>query len=155
MATIDPSDRRATSRVRRALVELRPVCRWTSGTWTELRLGWNELQNLPGHVRMLSNFQLERLASDAPDRGEVDPQHHRVDHEPDQHGDREVHVADLEPAQPLHQSGAEPPDGDARDDAEHHPDRQIALEDAEAFRRRGGRHRTRRRPVSPFMRKAG
>ena len=56
MATVDPSDKRATSRVRHALAELRPVCRWTSGTWTELRLGWNELQNLPGHVRMLSNF---------------------------------------------------------------------------------------------------
>jgi len=34
-----------------------PVCRWTSGRWDELDdLPWNELQNVPRHIRMLSSF---------------------------------------------------------------------------------------------------
>lgn len=56
MATVDPADKRAAGRVRHSLAQLRPVCRWTSGTWTDLRLAWNEVQNVPGHVRMLSNY---------------------------------------------------------------------------------------------------
>jgi DGQHR domain-containing protein len=33
-----------------------PVCRWTSGTWDELGLKWNEIQSVPRHINMLSNF---------------------------------------------------------------------------------------------------
>jgi len=34
-----------------------PHCRWTSGTWEEMGgLGWNELQNVPRHIRLLSSF---------------------------------------------------------------------------------------------------
>ena len=33
-----------------------PVCRWTSGTWDELGLRWNEIQNVPRHIHMLSNL---------------------------------------------------------------------------------------------------
>jgi DGQHR domain-containing protein len=43
--------------VRRELERLRPFCRWTGGTWEELGgLRWNELQNVPAHTRMLSEF---------------------------------------------------------------------------------------------------
>ena len=31
-------------------------CRWTSGTWDESGLRWNELQNVPKHISWLSNF---------------------------------------------------------------------------------------------------
>jgi DGQHR domain-containing protein len=31
-------------------------CRWTSGTWEELALPWNEVQNTPRHISNLSNF---------------------------------------------------------------------------------------------------
>jgi len=31
-------------------------CRWTSGTWEELGLPWNEVQNTPRHISNLSNF---------------------------------------------------------------------------------------------------
>ena len=49
-------------------------------------------------------------AADAPDRREVDLQHHRVDHQPDQHGDRDVDLAapaQLHGAQPLHEGREE------------------------------------------------
>ena len=54
MKGIDAEDRRASSWVRRELRLLRPVCRWTSGTWEILNdLRWNEIQNVPTHVRAL------------------------------------------------------------------------------------------------------
>lgn len=59
MGSISPHDRRAPSRVKRDLMRLRPACRWTSGAWEELGgLRWNEIQNVPSHVRMLSNHLL-------------------------------------------------------------------------------------------------
>ena len=34
-----------------------PYCRWTSGVWEEMGgFGWNELQNVPRHIRLLSSF---------------------------------------------------------------------------------------------------
>lgn len=45
------------SHVERELKLVAPVCRWTSGSWTELGgLKWNELQNVPRHVSSLSNL---------------------------------------------------------------------------------------------------
>lgn len=42
--------------VKEELAPLHARCRWTSGVWEDLGgLRWNELQNLPGHLRMLSN----------------------------------------------------------------------------------------------------
>ena len=44
-------------RVMRELDKGRTVCRWTSGQWDDLNgMRWNELQNVPAHVRMLSNY---------------------------------------------------------------------------------------------------
>ncbi len=56
MASINPSDPHATTTVRRELARIHPFCRWTSGSWEEMGgLRWNEVQNVPSHVRMLSN----------------------------------------------------------------------------------------------------
>lgn len=34
-----------------------PHCRWTSGVWEDMGgLGWNDLQNVPRHIRLLSSF---------------------------------------------------------------------------------------------------
>jgi DGQHR domain-containing protein len=56
MNSIDPDSATARATVRRELARLRPVCHWTSGHWKELGgLAWNDLQNVPSHVRMLSN----------------------------------------------------------------------------------------------------
>jgi hypothetical protein len=57
MASINSADSHAPAAVRRELGRIRPACRWTSGIWEELGgLRWNEVQNVPSHVRMLSNF---------------------------------------------------------------------------------------------------
>ena len=41
----------------RELAKVAPHCHWTRGRWKELGdLAWNELQNVPRHVGMLSNL---------------------------------------------------------------------------------------------------
>ena len=43
------------------LVRMRDVCRWTEGHWEfgpDNRLKWNELQNVPRHIQLLSNYLL-------------------------------------------------------------------------------------------------
>jgi DGQHR domain-containing protein len=55
--------------VREELAPLVRHCHWTSGVWDELGgLRWNELQNLPSHLRMLSNH-VQRLHLEAQRRG--------------------------------------------------------------------------------------
>lgn len=57
MSSVDPRSPQALPQVRRELEVIVPVCRWTSGRWSELGdLPWNELQNVPRHIRMLSSF---------------------------------------------------------------------------------------------------
>jgi DGQHR domain-containing protein len=57
MASVDPTSPQAARQVRRELERIAPVCHWTQGSWVELGgLRWNELQNVPAHVRMLSNL---------------------------------------------------------------------------------------------------
>lgn len=55
MAAVDVERSGAPDRVRREIARVKPVCHWTSGTWSELGLKWNEIQNVPAHVRTLSN----------------------------------------------------------------------------------------------------
>ena len=56
MASVDASHPQASAVVRRELAKVRPICRWTSGAWEEMEgLRWNDVQNVPSHVRMLSN----------------------------------------------------------------------------------------------------
>ena len=57
MASINWAEPHAPAAVRHELARIRPACRWTAGNWEELGgLRWNELQNIPSHVRMLSNY---------------------------------------------------------------------------------------------------
>lgn len=59
MGSINIDDRNVGKRVREELAPLRAHCHWTSGVWDELGgIGWNELQNIPAHVRLLSNHIL-------------------------------------------------------------------------------------------------
>jgi DGQHR domain-containing protein len=56
MAAIDPSHAKATGVVRLELGRVRPICRWTGGVWDRVNgLRWNEIQNVPSHIRMLSD----------------------------------------------------------------------------------------------------
>ncbi len=57
MSTIDVHSRRARLIVVDGLSEIRPHCHWTSGSWSALGgLRWNEVQNLPTHIRRLAEF---------------------------------------------------------------------------------------------------
>ncbi len=57
MPGIDPIDPRATKKVEEELARVASLCRWTDGAWEELDgLAWNEIQNVPRHIRLLSNF---------------------------------------------------------------------------------------------------
>ena len=55
MKVINIKDPGVRAEVRRELKVLRPVCRWTAGTWEILDgMRWNAIQNVPSHVRALS-----------------------------------------------------------------------------------------------------
>ncbi len=41
--------------VRRALGQIAPNCRWTTGTWDGIGLDWNEIQSVPRHIRGLTD----------------------------------------------------------------------------------------------------
>jgi len=58
MASIDPSDPMASALARHELARIRPICHWTNGVWEGLSLRWSEVQNVPSHVRRLSNVVL-------------------------------------------------------------------------------------------------
>ena len=56
MATLDPHSEDAEKQVLADLQLVAPHCRWTDGTWGELDLKWNEVQNVPRHTNELSNY---------------------------------------------------------------------------------------------------
>lgn len=56
MTMANADDIRVKAKVKKDLIRLKPICHWTAGTWEDLGgMEWNEIQNLPGHIRMLSN----------------------------------------------------------------------------------------------------
>jgi DGQHR domain-containing protein len=57
MAGVNGRDPRAVEIVERELRRVAPVCRWTEGHWEDLNdLAWNDVQNVPRHIRILSNL---------------------------------------------------------------------------------------------------
>ena len=57
MSALDPRPRGASERLEHELAKVSPHCHWTRGRWKDLGdLAWNELQNVPRHVGMLSNL---------------------------------------------------------------------------------------------------
>lgn len=65
---VDLRGRDPVAAVERELARVAPLCRWTDGTWEDLGLPWNGLQNLSKHINALSNY-LVRAYMDA--RGTV------------------------------------------------------------------------------------
>lgn len=56
MSSIDPLDPKALAYVEEELQRIKPTCHWTSGRWDELGgLAWNEVQNVPRHISLLSS----------------------------------------------------------------------------------------------------
>ncbi|HZH78340.1 MAG TPA: DGQHR domain-containing protein DpdB [Archangium sp.] len=58
MGSVDIHGARAPQLVRAELARIKPLCHWTEGHWEELGLDWNEVQNTPQHLRLLSNVLL-------------------------------------------------------------------------------------------------
>lgn len=58
MGSIDLHGARAPQLVRAELARIKPLCHWTDGRWEEIDLDWNEVQNTPQHLRLLSNVLL-------------------------------------------------------------------------------------------------
>jgi DGQHR domain-containing protein len=57
MPTIDFKAKDAVGKAAREISLVGPSCHWTSGRWEDLGgLAWNELQNVPRHIRALSNL---------------------------------------------------------------------------------------------------
>ncbi len=56
MAGVDARGPKAADRAEREVRLVAPVCRWTAGEWEGLNdLPWDEVQNTPRHIRVLSN----------------------------------------------------------------------------------------------------
>ncbi len=56
MATIDVRQKSAAEDVLKDLALVAPYCRWTSGTWDELDMRWNDIQNVGRHTNLLSSY---------------------------------------------------------------------------------------------------
>jgi DGQHR domain-containing protein len=56
LAAVNPCHPEAAAQVRADLALVAPHCRWTTGTWGELAVRWNEIENVPKHINALSNF---------------------------------------------------------------------------------------------------
>ncbi len=56
MPVINISKSNAVSQVSRELKLIAPTCRWTKGRWEDIDgMKWNEIQNVPRHINILSN----------------------------------------------------------------------------------------------------
>jgi DGQHR domain-containing protein len=58
MAHVDLGRADSVAHTQHELDRISAMCRWTDGTWTELGLPWNELQNTPRHISALSNLMV-------------------------------------------------------------------------------------------------
>lgn len=56
MATVDVRQKAAADQVLKDLSLIAPYCHWTSGTWDELDMRWNDIQNLGRDMNKLSNY---------------------------------------------------------------------------------------------------
>jgi DGQHR domain-containing protein len=57
MGSIDVRGNAAVSDVQHELRSVVSICNWTGGRWRDLDdMAWNEIQNVPRHIRLLSNL---------------------------------------------------------------------------------------------------
>jgi DGQHR domain-containing protein len=57
MSHANPHDKKLAAYVKKELRPIVPLCHWTSGKWPELGgMQWNEIQNVPRHINLLSNY---------------------------------------------------------------------------------------------------
>lgn len=63
MSHIDPRSARAAEEAQAELSLIASDCRWSEGTWPELGVAWDALQNNPRHISTLSNFLIRRYVA--------------------------------------------------------------------------------------------
>ncbi len=57
MSHANPNDKKLAAYAKKELRPIIPLCHWTSGKWPELGgMQWNEIQNVPRHINLLSNY---------------------------------------------------------------------------------------------------
>lgn len=56
MFMVDVHNPQSPEHVKAEIARIRPFCHWTNGVWDEFGMRWNEIQNIPSHIRLLSNF---------------------------------------------------------------------------------------------------
>jgi len=57
MTGVNPKTPRANNLIKQELEFIAPMCRWTNGVWEDLNdMRWDEIQNVPRHIRVLSNL---------------------------------------------------------------------------------------------------
>lgn len=66
MSSIELNSSHRVRKVERHLKLVAPMCHWTSGSWDALGgLRWNEIQNVPRHINLLSNALLRAYINTA------------------------------------------------------------------------------------------
>lgn len=63
MASVDPTATAANDAVRADLARIAPHCHWTDGRWEELRMDWDEVQNVSRDINKLSNYLVRTYRS--------------------------------------------------------------------------------------------
>ena len=85
-------------------------------------------ERLDGPVDEQRHADPAPVLPDPAERGEVDLHQHRDDHEPDQHGHRQVDLGDLRRSDRVEHGRQRVTERDAHDDAEPDPEGQVTLE---------------------------
>jgi hypothetical protein len=61
VASVNVNSKHVRKDIKTELNYIAPHCRWTSGEWEDLGgIHWNELQNVPKHLSMLSNYLVRK-----------------------------------------------------------------------------------------------
>ncbi|MEV0731904.1 DGQHR domain-containing protein DpdB [Polymorphospora sp. NPDC050346] len=56
LGVVDPRSPQAPETIRQHLALIAPYCHWTAGTWEDLGLRWNEIENMHRHIQELSSY---------------------------------------------------------------------------------------------------
>ncbi|NBE85429.1 DGQHR domain-containing protein DpdB [Micromonospora rubida] len=56
LSIVDPRRPDAAEQIRKEIDLIAPYCRWTSGTWDQINLAWDAVENVPGQIQTLSNY---------------------------------------------------------------------------------------------------
>jgi DGQHR domain-containing protein len=56
MSSVDPRKKDAATLIKKELALIAPYCRWTDGEWEAINARWNDLENTPKDIKVLSNY---------------------------------------------------------------------------------------------------